>query len=206
MSDSFLVFFDFDILSTIKGKNPFGCYYVILILNLSRLISQKTLFISKVLSRLISQLHFWFLKFDAFDFSNDSFDFQNLSRLISQMTLLISKIYRIWFFKWHFWFPKFGAFDFSNETFDFQNLTRFDFSNDTFDFQNFASFPAGGSPLVWWVYTWPVALLFSASVWLLCQAKEFVKMLRSVMEFSHYYVRLLLDVLCKLTTLWYDEN
>ena len=45
----------------------------------------------------------WFLKFDAFDFSNDTFDFQNLSRLISQMTLLISKICRVWFLKWRFW-------------------------------------------------------------------------------------------------------
>ena len=40
MSDSFLVFFDFDILSMIKRKNPFRFYCVILILNLSRLISQ----------------------------------------------------------------------------------------------------------------------------------------------------------------------
>ena len=43
MFDSFLVFFDFDILSTIKRKNPFGFYCVILILNLSLLISQITL-------------------------------------------------------------------------------------------------------------------------------------------------------------------
>ena len=48
ISDSFLVFFDVDILSTIKRKNPFGFYCVILILNLSHLISQITLFISKV--------------------------------------------------------------------------------------------------------------------------------------------------------------
>ena len=34
-------------------------------------------------------------------------------------------------------------------------------------------------------------LLFSARVWLV----------RSVMEFSHYYIRLLFDVLCNLTTL-----
>ena len=33
MSNSFLVFFVFDILSTIKRKNPFGFYCVILILN-----------------------------------------------------------------------------------------------------------------------------------------------------------------------------
>ena len=44
------------------------------------------------LSRLISQMHFWFPKFDAFDLSNDTFDLKNLSRLISQITLLISKI------------------------------------------------------------------------------------------------------------------
>ena len=97
------------------------------------------------LLRLISQLHFWFLKFDALDFSNDTFDFQNLSHLISQMAVLISKIYRVWFLKWHFWFPKFGAFDFSNDfwfpKFDafwflkwhfwFPKLVAFDFSNDT---------------------------------------------------------------------------
>ena len=53
MSDSFFVFYDFDILSMIKRKNSFGFYCVILILNLSRL---------------ISQMHFWFPKFDAFDF------------------------------------------------------------------------------------------------------------------------------------------
>ena len=40
MSDSFLVFYDFDILSMIKRKNPFRFYCVILILNLLRLISQ----------------------------------------------------------------------------------------------------------------------------------------------------------------------
>ena len=43
MSDSFLVFYDFDILSMIKRKNPFGFYCVILILNLSRLISPITI-------------------------------------------------------------------------------------------------------------------------------------------------------------------
>ena len=53
MSDSFLVFYDFDTLSMIKRKNPFRFYCVILILNLSRL---------------ISQMYFWFPKFDAFDF------------------------------------------------------------------------------------------------------------------------------------------
>ena len=91
----------------LKGNwNPFGFYCVILILNLSCL---------------ISQMHFWFPKFDtfefqslspAFDLPNDTFDFQNLSGLISQITLLISKIYRVWFLNYDtFWFPK---FDFSN--------------------------------------------------------------------------------------------
>ena len=94
MSDSFLVFYDFDILSMIKRKNPFGFYCVILILNLSRLISSITILISKI-------WRVWFLKFDTFDFSNDTFDFQNLSRLISQITLLISEICRVWFLKWH---------------------------------------------------------------------------------------------------------
>ena len=218
----------------IKRKNPFRFYCVILILNLSRLISPTTILVSKVchvwflkcifdfqnLTLLISKVWcVWFPKFIAFDFSNTTFDFQNLSRLILQMTLLISKICCVWFLKWHFWFPKFIAFDFSNNTFDFHNLLHlisqmtllisklchvwfpkfvaFDFSNDTFDFQNFVSLPAGGSPLVWWVDKWPLALLFSARVWLPCQAKEFVKMVCSVMEFSHYYVRLLLDVLKK---------
>ena len=53
MSDSFLVLYDFDILSLIKRKNPFGFYCLILILNLSRLISLITI-----------------PKFVAFDFSN----------------------------------------------------------------------------------------------------------------------------------------
>ena len=48
MSDSFLVFYDFDILSMIKRKNPFRFYCVILILNLSRLISPITILILKV--------------------------------------------------------------------------------------------------------------------------------------------------------------
>ena len=163
MSDSFLVLYDFGILPIIKRKNPFGFYCVILILNLSRLISLITILISKVcgvwflkcifdfqnLTRLISKVcrvwflkwHFWFSKFIAFDLSNNPFDFQSLSRLISQMTLLIFKIYRVWFvkwhfrfpkicrvwfLKWHFWFPKFVAFDFSNNTFDFQNETDMD--------------------------------------------------------------------------------
>ena len=47
MSDSFLVLYDFDILSMIKRENPFGFYCVILILNLSRLISLITILISK---------------------------------------------------------------------------------------------------------------------------------------------------------------
>ena len=129
------VLYDFDILSMIKRKNPFGFYCAILILNLSRLISLITILISKVrcvwflkcmvdfqnLTRLISKVcrvwflkwHFWFPKFIAFDFSNNTFDFQNLSRLISRMTLSISKIYRVWFLKWRFPFPKFVVFDFS---------------------------------------------------------------------------------------------
>ena len=48
MSDSFLVFYDFDILSMIKRRNPFGFYCVILILNLSRLISSIAILISKI--------------------------------------------------------------------------------------------------------------------------------------------------------------
>ena len=105
MSDSFLVLYDLDILSMIKRKNPFGFYCVILILNLSRLISPITILILKV-------CRVWFLKC--------IFDFQNLTRLISkvcrrrlisQMTLLlISKIYRVWFLKWHFWFPKWDRY------------------------------------------------------------------------------------------------
>ena len=82
ISDSFLVFFDFEILFMIKRKKSF--WFLL--------------------------CHFDF-EFVAFDFSNDTFDFQNLSRLISQMTLLISKICRVWFLKWHFWSPKFVAFD-----------------------------------------------------------------------------------------------
>ena len=77
----------------IKRKTPFDFYCVILIMNLSRLISEMTRLISKIC---------------PFDFSNDTFDFQNLSRLISQMTRLISKI---------------CPFDFQNDTFDFQNLS-----------------------------------------------------------------------------------
>ena len=119
MSDSFFVFYDFDILSMIKRKNPFGFYCVILILNLSRLISPITILIFKV-------CRVWFLKC--------IFDFQNLTRLIS-------KIWRVWFLKWHFWFPKFVAFDFSNDTFDFHNLWRL-ISQMTleFDLQNFSIF------------------------------------------------------------------
>ena len=141
MSDSFLVFYYFDILSMIKRKNPFGFYCVTLILNLSRLISLIIILISKVCRVWFLKWHFWFPKFVAFDFSNDTFDFQNLSRLISQITLLISKICRVWFLKWHFWFPKFIAFDFSREHicrvwflnwhFWFPKFIAFDFSNDT---------------------------------------------------------------------------
>ena len=107
MSDSFLVFYDFDILSMIKRKNPFRFYCVNLILNLSRLISQKMLLISKI--RRV---------------------------LISQMTLLISKICRVWFLKRRFWFPKLDAFWFLKWHFWFPKFIAFDFSNDTFDFQN----------------------------------------------------------------------
>ena len=96
ISDSFRVFFDFDILSMIKKKTPFDFYCVILIMNLSRLISQMTLLISKIC---------------PFDFSNDTFDFQNWSRLISQMTLLISRICP---FDFQNLSPR---FDFSNDTF-----------------------------------------------------------------------------------------
>ena len=92
MSDSFLVLYDFGILSMIKRKLTSFWF-------------------------LLCHVDF---KFVAFDFSNNNFDFQSLSRLISQMTLLISKIYRVWFLKWHFWFPKFdfsnNTFDFQNDT------------------------------------------------------------------------------------------
>ena len=89
---------------------------------LSRLISQMTRLISKICRIWFPKFDaFWFLKWHfrfpklvAFDFSNDTFDFQNLSRLISQITLLISSICRIWFRKWHFWFPNFVTFDFQN--------------------------------------------------------------------------------------------
>ena len=109
MSDSFLVLYDFDILFMIKRKNPFGIYCVILIFKVCRVWFLKCIFDFQNLTRLISKIwrvwflkwHFWFPKFVAFDFSNDTFDFQNLSRLISQMTLSISKICRVWFLKWH---------------------------------------------------------------------------------------------------------
>ena len=48
ISDSFLVFVDFVYASMIKRKNIFGFYCVILILNLSRLISEMTHLISKI--------------------------------------------------------------------------------------------------------------------------------------------------------------
>ena len=76
MSDSFLVLYGFDILSMIKRKNPFGFYCVILILDLSRLISLITILISKVCRVWFLKWHFWFPKFIAFDFSNDTFDFR----------------------------------------------------------------------------------------------------------------------------------
>ena len=53
LSDSFLVLYDFEILSLIKRKNPFGFYCVILILNFS-----NNSFDFQSLSRLISQMHF----------------------------------------------------------------------------------------------------------------------------------------------------
>ena len=115
MSDSFLVLYDFDILSMIKRKNPFGFYCLILILNLSRLIPLITIpkFVAFDFSNafLISKIwRVWFPNFVAFDFSNDTFDFQNLSRLISQITLLISEICRVWFLKYHFRFPKWDRY------------------------------------------------------------------------------------------------
>ena len=78
--------------------------------SLSRLISQMTLLISKIYRVWFLKWHFWFPKFVAFDFSNDTFDFQNLSRLISQITLLISEICRVWFLKYHFRFPKWDRY------------------------------------------------------------------------------------------------
>ena len=71
--------------------------------NLSRLISQMTLLISKSCLLWFLKWHFWFPKFVSFDFSNDTFDFQNLSRLISQMAFLISKMRLIWILStWQF--------------------------------------------------------------------------------------------------------
>ena len=102
MSDPFLVIYDFDILSMIERKNP-------LVFIVAFHFSNNN-FDFQSLSRLICQMHFWFPKFDAFDFQN--------------MTRSIYKVCRVWFLKWHFWFPKFIAFDFSNNTFDFQNLSR----------------------------------------------------------------------------------
>ena len=94
MSDSFLVFYDFNILSMIKEKSFWFllCHFDFKFVAFD---FSNNNFDFESLSRLISQTHFLFPKFDAFDFSNDTFDFQNLSRLISQMTLLISKIYRV---------------------------------------------------------------------------------------------------------------
>ena len=108
MSDSFLVFYYFDILSMIKRKNPFGFYCVILILDLSRLISLITILISKVCRVWFLKWHFWFPKFIAFDFSNNTFDFQNLSRLISQMTREFDfQNFSIFITKWTLMFSKF---------------------------------------------------------------------------------------------------
>ena len=91
----------------LKGNwHPFGFYCVMLILNLSRLISLITILISKV-------CRVWFLKC--------IFDFQNLTCLIPKF------VAGVWFLKWHFfWFPKFIGFDFSNDIFDFQNETDMD--------------------------------------------------------------------------------
>ena len=116
--DSCLVFVDFDTFSLIKEKYIFGFKCFILIFQL--------IFDFHNLTRLICQLHFWFPKFPrlnpfdsfsrclifklsfdfenafdfqkfvAFDFSNDTFDFQNLLSLFSQMAFLISKMRLIW--------------------------------------------------------------------------------------------------------------
>ena len=165
MSDSFLVFYDFDILSMIKRKNPFRFYCVILILNLSRLISPITILILKVcrvwflkrifyfqnLTRLISKIcRVWFLKFGAFDFSNDTFDFQNLSRLISQMTLKFDfQNFSISITKWTLMFSKCVEYAVWNACLivnlfptDILNkcliskIRSFDFPNGVSDFEN----------------------------------------------------------------------
>ena len=71
--------------------------------NLSRLIYQMALLISKICRFWFIKWHFWFPKLVSFDFSNDTFDFQNLSRLISQMAFLISKMRLIWILStWQF--------------------------------------------------------------------------------------------------------
>ena len=105
---------------------------------LSHLISQMTVLISKIYRVWFLKWHFWFPKFDAFNFSDDTFDFQNLTRFdFSNGTFDFQiKLDAFWFLKWHFWFPK---------------LVAFDFSNGTFNFQNFVSLPAGGSqePIKW---------------------------------------------------------
>ena len=108
MSDSFFVFYDFDILSMIKRKNPFGYYCVILILNLSRLISLITILISKI-------YRVWFLKRPLLMskicrvwFLNDTCHIQNLWRLISQMTLEFDfQNFSIFITKWTLMFCKF---------------------------------------------------------------------------------------------------
>ena len=108
MSDSFFVFYDFDILSMIKRKNPFGYYCVIFILNLSRLISLITILISKI-------YRVWFLKRPLLMskicrvwFLNDTFHIQNLWRLISQMTLEFDfQNFSIFITKWTLMFCKF---------------------------------------------------------------------------------------------------
>ena len=71
--------------------------------NLSRLIYQMALLISKICRFWFIKWHFWFPKLVSFDFSNDTFDFQNLSRLISQMAFFISKMRLIWILStWQF--------------------------------------------------------------------------------------------------------
>ena len=71
--------------------------------NLSRLIYQMALLISKICRVWFIKWHFWFPKLVSFDFSNDTFDFQNLSCLISQMAFFIFKMRLIWILStWQF--------------------------------------------------------------------------------------------------------
>ena len=101
MSDSFLVLYDFGILSMIKRKLKsfwfllcqFDFKFVVFDFSNAFLISKiwHVWFPKFVAGVWFAKWHFWFPKFIGFDFSNNTFDFQNLSRLISQMTLLISE-------------------------------------------------------------------------------------------------------------------